>query len=160
MIIRPVTDADFDAIWEIFQQVVAKGDTFAYGPATTRGEAYEAWMSPAHRTYVADIDGAIAGTYYIRANQPGLGDHVANAGYMVHAAHGGQGIGKAMGKHSLDEARKLGYKAMQFNFVVSTNENAVTLWKNLGFRTVGTLPGAFRHAMWGPVNVYVMFREL
>jgi L-amino acid N-acyltransferase YncA len=79
---------------------------------------------------------------------------------MVHAAHGGHGIGKAMGQHSLDEARRLGYKAMQFNFVVSTNENAVTLWKNLGFRIVGTVPRAFRHVQWGPVNVYVMFREL
>ncbi len=160
MIIRPATDADFEDIWEIFHQVVTKGDTFAYSPASTREEFRAAWMGPAHKPYVAEIEGAVAGSYFIRPNQPGLGDHVANAGYMVHAAHGGHGIGKAMCQHSLAEARKLGFKAMQFNFVVSTNENAVILWKNMGFRIVGTLPGAFRHAQWGPVNVYVMFREL
>lgn len=158
--IRPAAENDFEAIWEIFHAVVAKGDTFAYAPDSTREDARALWMGPGTHAYVAMADGVVAGSYFLRANQPGLGNHVANAGYMVHAAHGGKGIGKAMCEHSLGEARKLGFKAMQFNFVVSTNENAVILWKNMGFRIVGTLPGAFRHALWGPVNVYVMFREL
>ena len=109
---------------------------------------------------MAEQDGKIIGSYILRKNRPGLGDHVANAGFMVDPSARGLGVGRAMGEHCLNEARRLGFRAMQFNFVVSTNESAVHLWKELGFEIVGTLPGAFRHATKGYVDAYVMFRLL
>ncbi len=118
------------------------------------------WFANGTRTYVAEHDGKIVGSYILRSNRPGLGDHVANAGFMVDPAGRGLGIGRAMGEHALGEARRLGYRAMQFNFVISTNEPAVHLWQQLGFRIVGTLPGAFRHARKGSVDAYVMYRSL
>jgi len=111
-------------------------------------------------TYVAEDDGHVVGTYILRANQPGSGSHVANAAFMVAPTARGQGIGRAMGENCLSEARRLGFRAMQFNFVVSTNEGAIRLWKQLGFKIVATLPGAFRHPQKGYVDVYVMFRSL
>jgi GNAT superfamily N-acetyltransferase len=110
--------------------------------------------------YVAEDAGPIVGTYVLKANQVGLGSHVANAGFMVSPAARGVGVGRAMGEHSLAEARRLGYHAMQFNFVVSTNQTAIRLWERLGFRVVGTLPGAFRHRTQGFVDALVMFRSL
>jgi ribosomal protein S18 acetylase RimI-like enzyme len=100
------------------------------------------------------------GTYILRPNRPGLGSHVSNASFMVCPSARGLGVGRAMGEHCLEEARRLGYRAMQFNFVVSTNEAAVKLWQRLGFTIVGTLPGAFRHRTLGFVDAYVMFRTL
>ncbi|MEY2576784.1 MAG: hypothetical protein QOF80_2271 [Verrucomicrobiota bacterium] len=158
--IRAATDADCDAIWEIFRATVAPGDAFVYDPNTPREEAEAYWFAKGTRTYVAEQDGKVAGSYILRANRPGLGDHVANAGFMVAPEGRGFGVGRAMGEHALAEARRLGYRAMQFNFVISTNESAVHLWQQLGFEIVGTLPGAFRHARKGFVDAYVMFRSL
>ncbi|MEY2580069.1 MAG: hypothetical protein QOI49_2893 [Verrucomicrobiota bacterium] len=158
--IRAATDADCDAIWEIFRATVAPGDAFVYDPNTPRDEAEAYWFAKGTRTYVAEQDGKVAGSYILRANRPGLGDHVANAGFMVAPEGRGFGVGRAMGEHALAEARRLGYRAMQFNFVISTNESAVHLWQQLGFEIVGTLPGAFRHARKGFVDAYVMFRSL
>jgi L-amino acid N-acyltransferase YncA len=158
--IRAATDADCDAIWEIFRATVAPGDAFVYDPNTPREEAEAYWFAKGTRTYVAEQDGKVAGSYILRANRPGLGDHVANAGFMVAPEGRGFGVGRAMGDHALAEARRLGYRAMQFNFVISTNESAVHLWQQLGFEIVGTLPGAFRHARKGFVDAYVMFRSL
>ncbi|MDP9098146.1 MAG: GNAT family N-acetyltransferase [Verrucomicrobiota bacterium] len=158
--IRAATDADRDAIWEIFHATVAPGDAFVYNPNTPRGEAEAYWFAKGTRSYVAQQDGKVVGSYILRANRPGLGDHVANAGFMVAPEGRGLGVGRAMGEHALAEARRLGYRAMQFNFVISTNESAVHLWKQLGFEIVGTLPGAFRHARKGFVDAYVMFRSL
>jgi L-amino acid N-acyltransferase YncA len=158
--IRPAADHDCDAIWKIFQATIAPGDAFVYDADTPREEAMASWFANGTRTYVAEKNGKIVGSYILRANVPGLGDHVSNAGFMVDPDRRGSGTGRAMGEHALNEARRLGYRAMQFNFVVSTNEFAVHLWQQLGFRIVGTLPGAFRHSRKGFVDAYVMFRSL
>jgi L-amino acid N-acyltransferase YncA len=158
--IRAANDGDRDAIWEIFRATVAPGEVLVYDPKTPRAEAEAYWFAQGTRTYVAERDGKVAGSYILRQNRPGLGDHIANAGFMVAPEARGLGIGRTMGQHALGEARRLGYRAMQFNFVISTNESAVHLWQELGFEIVGTLPGAFRHARKGFVDAYVMFRSL
>ena len=158
--IRRATAADRDAIWEIFRVVVATGDTYCYEPDIGRDEALADWLAPANRCFVAEHAGALVGTYILKPNHDGLGSHVANAAFMVAPDARRSGIGRRMGEHALEEARRLGFRAMQFNFVVSTNEAAVRLWQALGFRIVGTLPGAFRHARRGFVDAYVMFRPL
>ncbi len=160
LLIRPATVADWDAIWEIVQAVIATADTYAYPPDMTRDEAFTTWMEAPAVTYVAEADEQILGTYFIKTNQPGQGSHVCNAGYMVSAAARGRGVGEAMGRHSLDEARGMGYRAMQYNLVVSTNAGAIRLWERLGFDIVGRLPGAFRHPDQGDVDALVMYRRL
>jgi len=181
--IRPATDADRDAIWNIFHEVVAAGDTYALDPNVSREDALAYWFAPGTHTYVAEIDREpvgeadsflgtatssptanpnhiTAGTYSLRPNQSGGGSHVANAGFMVSASARGRGLGRAMAEHCLSEARRLGFRAMQFNYVISTNTAAIRLWQDLGFKTVGTLPDAFRHPEKGFVDVYVMYRSL
>jgi L-amino acid N-acyltransferase YncA len=203
--IRLAAEADRDAIWNIFHDIVAAGDTYAFDPEMSREEALTYWFGAGTHTYVAELarlrratarqakgrvrpiggqdrqsvgDGAavpgkptasptvevqdreVVGTYILRANQAGPGAHVANAAYMVAKDARGLGVGRRMGEHSLTEARRLGFGAMQFNFVVSTNASAIHLWQQLGFKIVGTLPGAFRHPRAGYVDVYVMFRSL
>ena len=140
--------------------MIPAGDTYAFDPGMSREEALAYWFRADTHTYVAENDGRIVGTYLLRANQAGPGAHVANAAFMVAPDAQGQGIGRAMGEHCLSEARRLGFRAMQFNFVVSTNTSAIHLWQQLGFKIVGTLPGAFRHPKAGYVDVYVMFRSL
>ena len=158
--IREATTEDQDAIWAIFHEVVAAGDTYVFDPETPRDLALAYWFHPAARPYVALSGERVVGTYILRPNQPGLGAHVANAAFMVAASARGLGVGRAMGEHCLAEARRVGFRAMQFNFVVSTNTAAVRLWERLGFKVVGTLPGAFRHRTCGFVDVFVMFRPL
>lgn len=158
--IRAAKAADFAGIWTIFHAVVAAADTYAYAPQTSMAEAHRLWMEPPAMPYVAEADGLIVGTYVLRPNQPGLGDHVANCGYMTHPQARGRGIGGAMCAHSLRAARELGYTAMQFNFVVASNEGAVRLWQQHGFAVVGRVPGAFRHPSLGPVDVLIMHRAL
>jgi len=158
--IREATDRDRDAIWEIFRATVAPGDAFVYDPNTPREEAMAYWFANGTRTYVAEEDGKVVGSYILRPNRPGLGNHVANAGFMVDPTARRSGIGRTMGEHALDEARRLGYRAMQFNFVISTNGSAIRLWQRLGFKIVCTLPDAFRHSQKGLVDAYVMFRSL
>lgn len=158
--IREATVANRDAIWDIFREVVAASDTYAFDPGMSRQDALGYWFQANTRTYIAESSGRILGTYLLRPNQSGGGSHVANAAFMVARDARGQGIGRAMGEHCLSEARRLGFRAMQFNFVVSTNESAIRLWKQLGFKIVGTLPGAFRHPEKGYVDVYVMYRSL
>lgn len=160
MKIRKADEADRDAIWKIFHGVVAAGDTYAIDPDMSREEALAYWSGADTQTYVAESTGRVVATYILRPNQSGGGSHIANAGFMVAPDVRGQGIGRAMGEHCLSEARRLGFRAMQFNFVVSTNESALRLWEDLGFKIVGTLPGAFRHPGKGYVDVYVMFRSL
>ncbi len=158
--LRPATSADRDAIWSIFREVVAPGDTYAFDPAMSREDALAYWFQPRARAFVAVAGDEIVGTYHLKPNQAGPGDHVANGAFMVSARARGQGIGRQMGEHCVAEARRLGFRAIQFNFVVSTNEFAVRLWQHLGFQIVGTLPGAFRHPVHGPVDVYVMYLAL
>jgi L-amino acid N-acyltransferase YncA len=158
--IREATAADRDAIWDIFHEVVAARDTYAFDPEMSRHDALGYWFQADTQTYVAESRGRIVGTYILRPNQSGGGSHVANAAFMVAPDARAQGIGRAMAEHCLSEARRLGFRAMQFNFVVSTNDAAVRLWQKLGFKIVGTLPGAFRHPEKGYIDVYVMHRSL
>jgi L-amino acid N-acyltransferase YncA len=158
--IRSATSEDRDAIWNIFHTIVAAGDTYAFDPKMSHDEALAYWFRADTHTYVAERDGCVVGTYILKTNQPGLGSHVANAALMVASDAQGSGVGRRMAEHCLEEARRFGFRAMQFNFVVSTNKRAICLWKQLGFNIVGTLPGAFRHPKRGYVDVYVMFRSL
>jgi ribosomal protein S18 acetylase RimI-like enzyme len=193
--VRVATEADRDAIWNIFHEIIAGGDTYAFDPSMSREEALAYWFRAETHTYVAEQDRRsvgeavgfpptatqpspaatawqppspagsmqyrrIVGTYILKANQPGSGSHVANAAFMVAPDARGLGVGRKMAEHCLSEARRLGFRAMQFNFVVSTNTSAIHLWEHLGFKIVGTLPGAFRHPRAGYVDVYVMFRSL
>jgi L-amino acid N-acyltransferase YncA len=158
--IRLATEADRDAIWNILHAVIAPGDTYTFDPKISRDEALAYWFRADTHTYVAEQDRQIVGTYILKANQPALGSHVANAAFMIALEARGLGVGRKMGDHCLSEARRLGFRAMQFNFVVSTNEAAIRLWEQLGFETVGNLPGAFRHPERGYVDVYIMFRSL
>jgi len=160
MQIRPATDADRDAIWKVFHEIIATGDTYAFDPKMSRKQALVYWFRSDTHTYVAESDGRVVGTYILRPNQLGSGSHVANAAFMVASNAQGSGVGRRMAEHCLSEARRIGFRAMQFNFVVSTNTPAIHLWKQLGFETVGTLPGAFRHPEKGYVDVYVMYRLL
>ncbi|HZS89073.1 MAG TPA: N-acetyltransferase [Chloroflexota bacterium] len=159
-VIRKAQPADAEAIWHIFHAVVAGGDTYAYDPDISREQALATWMAPGVLAYVAEQDGQVAGTYILKANQPGLGAHVANAAFMVAPEARSRGIGRVMGEHCLAEARRLGFRAIQFNLVVSTNQAAVVLWQKLGFQIVGRLPGAFNHRQLGYVDAYVMYRSL
>jgi L-amino acid N-acyltransferase YncA len=160
MQIRPATHADHDAIWNIFHEIVVAGDTYAFDPRMSREEAFAYWFRADTHTYVAETDARVVGTYILKPNQLGPGAHVANAAFMVASDAQGSGVGRRMAEHCLSEARQTGFRAMQFNFVVSTNTAAIHLWKQLGFKIVGTLPGAFRHPEKGYVDVYVMFLSL
>lgn len=159
-IIREATDEDFDQIYKIFSAIIKNGDTYVFDPNTTYEEAKEYWMKKGIFTFVATIDNEIVGTYIIKPNQVGLGSHVANAAYMVNPDHQGKGMGHSMAIHSLEKAKQLGFKAMQFNMVVSTNTHAINLWKKVGFNIVGTLPKVFNHQQLGYVDAYVMHRFL
>ena len=160
MNIREATDNDFDAIWPIFNEIVSAGETYAYPPETTKKEAYELWMRVPRKTYVVELDNQILGTYYIKTNQGGPGSHVCNCGYMVSSKARGKGLATAMCEHSKKVAKELGYKAMQFNFVASSNEGAIRLWRKLGFETVGRLPKAFNHPVQGNIDALVMYQWL
>ena len=160
LVIREIGTAEFEAVWPLFHSVIAAGDTYSYPPDMRFEEARALWTTPPSRTFIAARDDRVLGCYLLRPNQPGLGDHVANCGYMVAADARGQGIASAMCEHSLDAARRAGFKAMQFNFVVATNTKAVKLWQRHGFQIVGTVPGAFRHATLGPTDIHVMHRFL
>jgi L-amino acid N-acyltransferase YncA len=158
--IRNATPSDFDAMWPIFRAVVDAGDTYVFAPDASAQDARAFWFGPGISTFVAVDGGRVVGMYKLQANQRDLGSHVANASFMVDPAARGKGVGKAMGEHCLAEARKAGFQAMQFNFVVSTNTGAIALWKKLGFAVVGTIPKAFRHARLGLVDALVMHRFL
>lgn len=149
-----------DPIWEIFREVVAEGDTYAYPPGISKEEGLSAWFHHDVRTFVAMEDGQIFGTYILKANQPGLGGHVATASFMVSASSRGQGIGSQLCIHAMKVAKASGFLAMQFNLVVSTNDTAVNLWKRHGFHVVGRVPGGFRHSRLGYVDALIMHRYL
>jgi len=158
--IKLAQDKHFDEIWSIINDVLKKGDTYPCAIDTTKAEAFQIWMKYPRATYVACRAHEIVGTYYIKPNQPGLGSHVCNAGYMVASKARGQGVGRDMCKHSLEEARQFGFKAMQYNLVVCTNKGAIKLWLDLGFKIIGTLPKAFNHAQKGFVDAFVMYQWL
>ena len=162
--IRTARPSDSEPIWAILEPVIRTGDTYTLPHDMTREDALAYWFSSDHETFVAEDVGhagaKIVGTYYLRPNQRGGGSHVANCGYMTATSASGKGVARAMCAHSLDHAKKLGFRGMQFNFVVSTNERAVRLWKSFGFEVIGRLPEAFLHPTAGYVDAYVMYRSL
>mgnify|MGYP006300006421 FL=1 len=160
MNIRVAIEADFDEIWPIFHEIASSGETYAYPRDISKEEAKRLWMHVPGRTYVATEKGEIFGTYYIKTNQPGPGSHVCNCGYMVSSKARRMGLATAMCRHSQKEAVYMGYKAMQFNFVAESNEEAVRLWQRLGFEIVGRLPKAFNHPSKGFVDALVMYKWL
>jgi ribosomal protein S18 acetylase RimI-like enzyme len=160
MPIRPATRGDDDAIWAIIEPTLRAGETYALPHDWPRDQALAYWHAAGHDVFVAEDGGQILGTYYLHANQKGGGAHVANCGYMTAPAATGRGIAATMCAHSLELAAAKGFRAMQFNIVVSTNTRAVALWQRLGFAIVGTVPGAFHHPTQGYVDTYVMFRTL
>lgn len=160
MTIREAVKEDFDSIWPIFREVVTAGDTYAYATDTTKEQAFEIWIEAPRKTNVFEEEGRIVGTYFLKTNQAGPGSHVCNCGYMVSSSARGRGLATAMCEHSQKIAMALGYKAMQFNFVASSNQGAVRLWGKLGFATVGRLPNAFNHPALGYVDALVMYKWL
>lgn len=160
MKIRPATSTDADGVWALLKPVFRAGDTYAIDPAISRGEALAYWMDQPAATYVVEQAGTIIGTYYIKTNQQGGGSHVCNCGYSVGQAARGQGLAAQMCAASQVQARSLGYRAMQFNFVLESNAGAVRLWHRLGFTTVGTIPRAFDHPAQGLISAHVMFKWL
>jgi ribosomal protein S18 acetylase RimI-like enzyme len=160
MLIRPASPQDRFAIWSIIEPVIRAGETYALDSDMSEDDALSYWMGSDKETFVAEEDGAILGTYYMRANQAGGGKHICNCGYMTSAHATGRGVARQMCLHSLDHARRRGYRGVQFNFVVSTNERAVRLWQSLGFEVVGRLPLAFNHPTQGYVDALVMFQPL
>ena len=160
LLIRPAERADLPAIWAILEPVVRAGETYALRADMSEADAIAYWIGPGHEVFLAEQDGRVVGTYFLCANQRGGGDHVANAAYATDPAMRGRGIARRMAEHSLAEATRRGFSAMQFNFVVSSNVAAVHLWQDLGFEIVGRLPAAFRHPHLGPVDALVMFRRL
>ena len=160
MVIREATKQDWRDIWPIFNEVVAAGDTYGFDTNSDSSQGEKIWMDTPRKTYVVEESGEILGTYYLKTNVAGPGSHVCNCGYMVSSRARGKGLATHMCEHSQQVALQLGYKAMQFNYVASTNEGAIRLWKKLGFDIVGTLPGAFRHPDKGYVDALVMFKWL
>ena len=160
LIIRPAEAGDEDAIWLILKPVIRGGETYTLPREMSRAEAMAYWFSKSHEVFVAESDGQVIGTYFLRPNQLGGGSHVCNCGYMTSPAASGKGVASAMCSHSLDHASKRGFRAMQFNFVVSTNDRAVRLWQRFNFDIVGRLSDAFLHPVHGYVDAYVMYRKL
>jgi ribosomal protein S18 acetylase RimI-like enzyme len=158
--IRIVTEADASAIWSILEPVFRAGETYAIRRDIAEADALAYWCACYHETFVAEDDGTILGTYYLRTNQAGGGDHVANCGYMTSSRAQGKGIARRMLEHSLVRAAERGFRAMQFNFVVSTNLRAIKTWEAYGFAKVGRIPLGFRHPALGFVDAFVMFKPL
>ena len=160
MKIRPASASDKSGIWAILELVIRAGETYTLPRDMTEADALAYWCAPGNQVFVAEEGGQILGTYVLRANQLGGGSHVANCGYMTSPAAQGRGVARSMLEHSRDTAKARGFSAMQFNFVVSTNERALRLWASLGFETVGRLPAAFLHPLLGYVDALVMYRAL
>ena len=159
--IRPFESTDWPALRPILQTTFATGDTYTFSPQSTEAEIYKAWIELPSATFVATNEAShILGTYFIKPNQPGLGSHVCNCGYVVSKEAQGQGIASRMCEHSQKLALEMGFRAMQFNSVVATNTGAVRLWQKLGFDIIGTLPGVFQHQKLGFVDALVMFKPL
>ena len=158
--VRPAGAGDIEAVWRILEPAIRAGETYALPRDMDRTQAAAYWFAPGNTVFVAEENGEVAGSYCLRANQKGGGDHVANCGYMTAPWAAGRGVASAMCEHSLRHAKELGFRAMQFNFVVSTNERAVRLWLKFGFEIAGRLPGAFLHPSQGYVDALVMYRVL
>ncbi|MCB0608536.1 MAG: GNAT family N-acetyltransferase [Lewinella sp.] len=160
ILLRPAGADDLDMVWKLFKTVIDEAVYYPYDEHATREEIEHSWINLDNQIAVAESDGAIFGAYILRPNQAGYGDHIVNAAYMVAPSARGRNVGRLLGEHSIGYARELGYYAMQFNYVVSTNTAAVQLWQKLGFSIIGTVPGGFRHRDLGMVDVHIMFLKL
>lgn len=160
MIIRLAKQTDHEAVWHIISNVISSGDTYVFAPDSTKEKMLTYWFALDKKTYVAEEDSEILGTFYLKENQMDLGAHIVNAGYMVAENARGKGLGKTMAEFSLAEARRLGFRGMQFNLVVKTNEKAVSLWLKMGFSIIGEIPEAYKHSSLGYVNAYIMYQKL
>ena len=159
--IRAYVKSDWPRIWPILQETIRAGDTYTFSPQSSEEDIRHAWVEVPARTFVAiEPQGRFLGTYFIKANQPGLGAHVCNCGYVVARTAQGGGVATLMCEHSQAQALAMGFKSMQFNFVVSTNTRAIRLWERLGFSVAGRLPGAFNHQALGYVDALIMFKQL
>ena len=158
--IRPATRKDNNAIWAIMEPIIRAGETYTLPRDMDKASALAYWFSAGHEVFVAEENGEILATYFLQANQQGGGAHVANCGYMTAVPATGRGVAREMCAHSLDRARAHGFRAMQFNFVISANERAVRLWQSFEFQIVGRLPKAFLHPTRGYVDAYIMYRDL
>ncbi len=159
--IRPFQAQDWPQLWPILQKTIVAGDTYAFSPDSSEDQIYQAWIELPTTTYVAVANTEIIlGSYFIKPNQPGLGNHVCNCGYVVAEHARGRGIATLLCENSQSQAKNMGFKAMQFNFVVATNTTAVTLWQRLGLEIIGTIPKAFRHHRHGLVAAHIMYKEL
>lgn len=158
--IRSADPGDLPVVYNLFWNVIEERVYFPYDLSTPRSLIESSWVNLNNLIGVAEQDKRIVGAYIVKPNQPGYGNHIANAAYMVAPAYRGQGIGHALAAASLEAARRAGYRGMQYNLVVSTNTGAVALWQKLGFRIIGTVPGGFLHPQQGYVDAYIMFRLL
>ena len=158
--IRAAISDDAFAIWAVLEPAFRAGETYAMPRDISQNEALDYWLSPTHEVFVADADGDVLGTYYVRPNQLGGGDHVANCGFVTASSAQGRGVARRMLEHSLVHAKNRGFRAMQFNFVISTNERAVSTWQRYGFAIVGRLPLAYNHPTRGFVDALVMHKVL
>ena len=158
--IRKANETDKSEVWEIIKEVISGGDSYIFYPNTSREKMLEYWFAEDKKTYVAILENEIVGTFFIKTNQPDLGSHICNAGFMVSSKAKGKGIGKKMAEFSIRESKQFGYQAMQFNFVVKSNEIAVKLWLALGFKIIGEIPEAFQHKENGLTNALIMYRKL
>ena len=158
--IRPATAADREAIWRIMEPIIRAGETYSLPRDMSHEDALAHWFASDRSVFVAEADGEVLGTSYLRANRPGPGAHVANAGFMVSASAGCKGVGQALCEHALATAKAQGFQSMQFNFVVTSNDRAVRLWQRMGFAEIGRAPGAFQHPHLGLVDALVMYRRL
>lgn len=161
MEIRIYQETDWSQVWPIIKKVFRAGETYAFTPEITEQEAHRIWIELPEETYVVtDQNSVILGTYYIKPNQPGLGSHVCNCGYIVAENARGKGLASSMCEHSQETAINLAFRAMQYNLVVSTNEGAIQLWKKLEFQVIGTLPSAFNSKSAGYVDALIMYKQL
>jgi L-amino acid N-acyltransferase YncA len=160
MTIRPATKQDFISVWDIFHAVIQQGDTYVFPEDTPQADLATYWFAEHMHTYVVEIEGKVVATYILKPNQVGRGGHVANGSFMVHPAYQGQGIGKDMCEHCIAQATRLGFYAIQFNLVISTNTAAIRLWERFGFSIIGTIPEAFHHKKLGLVDAHIMYRVL
>lgn len=160
MKIRKATLRDYDSVWNIFSSVIKTGDTYIFDPETPVEDLQKHWFANYMDTFVAEAEGKVRGTYIIKPNQPDLGNHIANASYMIHPSAQGKGMGKQLCEHSIHWAKQKGYHAIQFNVVVSTNTTAIKLGEKFGFEIIGTTPDGFRHQTLGLVDTYIMYKKL
>jgi len=158
--ISNITKSDFEAFWPVFKDIVIAQETYAFDPEIDFETAYDLWCLSPHKSYVIKENGLILGSYYIKANASGPSSHISNCGYMVNPDSRGKGIARKLCLHSQQTAKELGYSAMQFNSVVSTNEIAIKLWEKLGYKIIGTIPNAYHHKKLGLVDAFIMYKQL